>query len=304
MTTQTQRTILIVDQDMNSRGRLRECLRHTLHRATLTIARSEREALQLLENLETPFDIIFLSTCSGADSVLNFFQKVRELHTVDMPAIIVILKGEQVDSSFISELYLQGVNGFLKEPFSSVKLLELLQVLESTEASELSEQQKNEAAAGFLIGDAMRYIDQASRKIAAGEQVNQFAMQKLSNLSERIGEISGKISDLFGDILVKKLSSAPTPKELPGKKKTAITTIDRVLPHPAFVVREMLQERRLSKQKFLEMLNIDPDQIEQFLILQADMDETLAIELSRILGREPKFWLDLQRKYNEQTQRS
>ena len=134
-------TCMVVNGDIASRSRLREVIKTCIYKSEMHLFQSCRDAVAHLE-LDEVLDVIFISSNFGTDVIKSFVQdltsKIRSKTTF---VIVTIDKQNSKTATQVTNLYLDGVAGFIAEPYSPTELTQLLTALKARQ-SEINDDAK------------------------------------------------------------------------------------------------------------------------------------------------------------------
>jgi plasmid maintenance system antidote protein VapI len=292
-------TCMVVNGDIASRSRLREVLKTSIHKSELNLCHSCREAIGHLEFADK-LDVIFVSFNFGLESIKSFTRDISLQMGSNIPFIIVTIdKQNSKTLTQVTNLYLDGVSGFIAEPYSSTELTALLTTLKTRQTT-INEDQKQRKATRFLIEEVIRPVDNKAKQLFNDKPVSGSLMKELKYISQSLSEIYTKVPELFVDTLSDIFEKMPAPDwanlQRPTKEKKKK---NKVIQHPGTVILDIMQERNLSLERLTPSIKIDLQEFQLFLECKRDIDDDMSRELSRLFGRTPIEWKKIQKDYEE-----
>lgn len=286
--------ILIINPDSEGRGRLREALRSVVAKGTYANARALKQALDQMRT-EARYDFAFLSTEFDVTQLMEFLGSVKSLSSKQRPVLMLCLKAGDQSSSLVANLYANGAQGFVLEPYSPDQLLESMNV--AKEKLSDSAESKEVRITEFLMGDAMRLLDEVADWRSAGHLGGGASGKDLKRVGASLKEAAAKIEPAkFENLLIEKFGSAKTNKK--GVEPPKVAKKIKEAPHPGIELRATMAKRQLSKEKLLSITKIDPAELDGILAEQIAISEVTAEELARAMGNTAKHWLQRQKAYD------
>lgn len=290
---------LILDSNSDRRARLREVLKELLPKANISHSRSFQEALAELQT-HTGYDCIFFSSSFRADETRKFLRDLAQLTLQPSPLLIVSLLPSDQGSAVVADLYVHGVHGFICEPFSSDGLWQLMNTTRQEAEKAIDNTEKDLRITGFLVADAMRLLDEIADARSEGRLAPGYTGKLLREVSAALKASAEKIGrEALEEILISKFMAAKTSKVGPDKGKIALGRKREVV-HPGVEIEKIMEQRKLSKDKLLSVLKIEPAEFDQILAQQSPVTKELARELARVLGRTQEYWLEMQNDFDRQ----
>ncbi len=289
---------LIVESDLAARTKLRETIKSLAHSQKVTHARSIKNALELFDYPQ-PLDAIFIASSFGLQEIVSVLRTMREaMQGATPPAVIVVLKAEAQDGAFISQLLLEGVSGFLCDPYSSETVLSLLQKTQEITTLGVTEKQYTKAALEIQIRDAAVRIDELSYQKTQGGAAGGVALKELKKFARAMQEKGDLDPHQYGMLLAKVFGEASTKKIEATVRKDAHVAV-KTAPHPGQVIVELMFSRSISQEKLLALLKWEPSKLEALLAQNVGVDESDARDIARALGKTSDYWLGLQTAYEQ-----
>lgn len=168
---------LIVDPDIQARMRLKTA---TAAVGNFGLVAQHGELKQGLSALsaEPGTDVVFISTRFSRDEVTEFVKTARGVRNSQDCAYVLLLSQGKQEASLIACGVLEGLDGFLFEPYSAESLLEITRIA-ATVKSERS-RVREQVALRLLLREAMAQIDLVAqlRKAGSGAAISARALQE------------------------------------------------------------------------------------------------------------------------------
>lgn len=286
--------IMVVHPDSEGRGRLREALRSVVLKGTYANARALKPAIDGLLSGQK-FDFAFLSTQFPEDQLVEFLGSIKAMSEKQRPIVMLCLKPQDQHSSMVANLYAHGARGFVFEPYSPDELLSAMQIAQEKVSGQA--ESKDMRIAEFLLGDAMRLLDQVADWRSEGHKGGGAAGKELRRVASALKEAASKVDAAqFQGMMIERFGKATTKKK--GLEPIKAPKKIREAPHPGVELRKIMTQRSLSKEKLLSIVKIEAAELEALLAEQVSITEQSARELSRAMGKTAKHWIQLQTAYD------
>ncbi len=292
-------SILIAGLNPDKRARLKEAIKSVLFKGTVQIAHALPQALEMLRGTES-FQVMILPSALGKDKLAEFGKQLQELGLKNPPKIVVALQSSDKDSPYISQLFLAGFHGFICEPYSPEDLRRTLETIKETPASSDESGSRDKKVAMFLLADMMRHIDLVALDIMKGNSTRGYAGKELREVAKSFQQAMAKIPDDDRvTMITEKFSQAKPFADRAGQHKSAKARL--IASHPGVEVRQVMQKRGISKERLLPLLKLEAEEFTAILELRTPITEASAKELARVLGESSRYWLGLQKKFDDYT---
>ena len=138
---------IVVDPEIDSRTRLRQATLAISLFGKVQQSSDPHDAIYRLRDFDR-FDVIFLSHRLGDETVSRFIRDAREIPSSRDAAFVLLLSPNDQGGSTIASSMMNGINGFLFEPFSADSLLEITRLAAQVRAERA---QARECAAISLL---------------------------------------------------------------------------------------------------------------------------------------------------------
>lgn len=288
---------LLIDDQTQRRLRLKQVLSNMTFKCKIDQARSEHEAFSMIERASRPLQCIIVSTSVASEGIANLLAQIKGFKNAKKSIFIVCLGSEHKKGSDVAKIFLDGADGFIFEPFAAQEIQDHILLMYEKKSQQISTVAKNQQALDILFADARHLINSAAMALSQGE----------SALSERkairdVGAsgrkaIEGLEVAEIEKILLARFKSEAVRKGYVPRKQVKIKVEEAL--HPGIVVQRAMQSQKFSEEKIRANLKIDPEALDALLKGEGMIDEFIARELARVLGRGSAFWLDSQKKYDK-----
>lgn len=282
---------------MSSRTRLREALKNVAYKSEIIPAHNVEEVLENFKKGQVT-TAVFINSALGFQKIADFAKAVREDEADTKPLVIVCLRAEHQENGLVASLYLEGVNGFICEPFSVDNLRDLINTAKESSSKGSTSEAKLESASDFLIGGVIEQFDVVSKQQKQTQRHGGYAFKTLQRLSESMKEIYEKIPEKFQEIMLSRFEKVEAPKNS-GEVHIVRQKVEDA-PHPGKIIGELIAQRGLDLDFLTASIRISKEDFEKILAGTQDLTEQSAREISRGFGRTNQYWVGLQKKFNEQ----
>jgi addiction module HigA family antidote len=125
-----------------------------------------------------------------------------------------------------------------------------------------------------------------------------YALKDLKGIKPTLEKLFAENSDEYASAMIDVFEAVSAPKFPPGvaKKKKVVKEIK----HPGVMVQEIMKARNLTAEKLLSIIRISPEDFDRITACQMSIDDAMARELARTLGKTAREWVSMQKKYDEQ----
>jgi len=291
-------TFLVLGPVLRSRTKLREVLRTFVYKSEV---RHDRTLVGVSDQLSAvtdgaKIDLLFLAASLGKDAITCFLEESRSRQT-RLPPVVVFIDDRKVEKAeAITALYLDGIDGFIAEPYTSEDMLQLIHALVSKGGKVLDAEVRTKRAAEFLVNDAMAKIEELALQQMQGEEPGGYALRDLQQLSSKLEKAVEQDPTQYGEMLAKVFERAKPASEALLRHKASRAKKRAI--HPAAVIRDVMRSRKISMERLIQSMRTDPAEIERLMKEERSIDEALAKDLSRALGMTWVEWIKIQKEYD------
>jgi len=286
--------ILLVDCKTGSRSQLREILKSEVYKLKLKSAASFAEGLRAIKEEEEDFQVLVVGSHNDKEELINFVQGLRLASQNLQAPLILALHSEHQDTTYIADIYLEGVQGFICEPYSAEELARLLAVVIEAPVGEEPDTEKQCKTADFLVSSAIRYIDKMCKQLINGQERSGVTMKALKSVSQSLQRITADITEEYESILLSRLLKSKPSGRIPRDKLLA--SKEKVV-HPGILAHQLFVKRELSTEKIVPLIKLTEEELQQLFTGELEVNEPLAEGLSRVFGQNAKYWLDMQKSF-------
>lgn len=289
-------SIIIINSNIGSRSILREVLKSFLYKVKITYAMSVPEARNLIKQGDG-YDVGFIAFEFGQQLILEFINSLKEDGVENAPPFVATIKSRGDGStSDIASLFLDGIAGFISEPYSADDILKLLGTLQSNKDKAPSAQ-KIKKASTLILNEVVKQIDLVADNLSRGkEKNNQQPLKSLKNTSKNLEAFYSQDAEQYTQALVETFEAVKPPKESGQIRQKKVVV--KEAPHPGKVVSDLMAQRKLTAEGLKGTLKIEPADFSALLASQLSIDEEMARELSRVFGKTSKEWMKIQAAYD------
>ena len=290
-------SVLILSKDLSTRTTIREVLRAILYRGHIEYCSSLREALTKIELAQPSYDLCTLAVSLGAADISAFLEKLKT-SAGPVPRVIMALDSKyQVDPGTIAEFYLEGVRGFISQPYSSNEFLAILERSMSQPDARPAEQVRNQKACEYLLSGAVGYSDQLAQMQAEHHSVGGPPLKYLRQLSKKLRQLIEMDPDSYSGAIVRAFEQAK-PFAPWAKERKVVHEAPEAVEHPGAVIQAIMHKRSLVTERITAIIKMDPADFDLLLKGDKAVDEFTARELARAFGKTATEWLRLQSDYD------
>jgi len=290
--------VWIVAKDISVRARLREALNNLLFKPVLRGFSGPKELAEPSSPDEAP-QVVIVTLSFGKETITKIAALVKGGAEKTGTKLVVAIDGRgNLESSAVVGLYLNGIDGFVSEPYSIRDIQLLFETLLDPAAAERQAANRTHHSAVFVIHDAMQYIDQISAQLALGEVPSSRAERELSAIGETLRALREQNPGEFEKAVVDAFSNLRAPKVTEVQHQRTLTKPR--LYHPGRMIRELTIERNLDLAHLSRLMKITPEDLQQLLDEKISVSEAIAEGLARAFGRSPREWAGFQRDYDKQ----
>lgn len=210
--------VIIVDPDFDRRMNLKSATRSVTDYGKVSFASSFSTALKMLRE-EIPMVIVMISSGLPEAEIVKFVQEGKATRNGVDSAYVLIMRPEDQTSAEISSAVMNGIDGFLLEPFSVEALVNTSHL-----ARTVYQQRKHariEAAIEILVRDALENLDIVAKELQSGKGPGP-AIRSLRDLGSSIHALEEDSHGLWYQSLIRAAEKAlPTRTNVGGNDREA-----------------------------------------------------------------------------------
>jgi hypothetical protein len=189
---------IIVDSDVNRINRLKLAARAE-GSIDVSSVQSCKEACALLEQRNRSCNLLFLSPNLTRREVFDFVKEARTTPGGRICAYILLIDPNQSDPHALTRRLLDGIDGFLQEPYSVDGLHQLVDIARELIAKDLTNRARS--AVEIAVVDLLTYIDASSSK--SDEHISKHtSAERMKSLQKTLEEVYEMDQELFSDTIV------------------------------------------------------------------------------------------------------
>jgi plasmid maintenance system antidote protein VapI/DNA-binding NarL/FixJ family response regulator len=289
--------LLIINSHFGSRSTLRDVFKSFLHKVTINYAQNFKEAQKALS--EGEIDIGFVAVDMGMEQIREFINSLKGESMKAPPPFVATLRSRgEGTTSDITNLYLEGLSGFISEPYSSNDILKLLTTIMDSKIK-IEQKEKLKKASNLLLTEAARKIDSAAEHQAKNEEDQaRLSMKSLKTISKSLETMYGQDSEQYSKALVDTFENIAPPAVSIDKSARNKKSVSKEIIHPGKVIVELMGQRGLTFDSLKHLIKFDATEFQNILDGKASLDETSSREISRIFGKTSREWLKMQKDYD------
>jgi len=194
--------ILLIDGQTASRAQIREILKNVVFKLQLEYASNFKQALEIMEGEERLHSVI-VSSLDDKSSLVEFLEKARSTPVGGATNYLIALRSTHQDSSYVADLYLHGVQGFICQPFSADEFSHLLQSSAQSTGKEEVDEEKTQRTLEFLIANAMRIVDLMAQQLISGKKRSGYLLKELQEVTQSLVKMNESIGQqVYEDLLI------------------------------------------------------------------------------------------------------
>lgn len=289
--------IIVLVPDADSRSTLRDALAAIVFRGDVRTVRRFEDAQALLEEPE-PFDVIFFASAFGSEDLKRFISQVASSPRSSNAALVLAVDRHTSNKlESVVQTYLGGVDGFISEPYTSEQLQELLlKILDPARERVIQTKTRVYKSVDLLARQAVSLIDDMWRFRLEGGKGGGASFGELKRVSGSLKDLADKYPQEYLESLAQVFESAEPPDPEYFKRKGS--THAKKAEHPGRIVRSLMDQRGLSRERLLASVRISPEEFDALLSGSLGLNDALAREIARVLGKTAREWMAMQRAYD------
>jgi len=213
---------IIVDPNLDSRMRLKQATAAVPQFGEVAQNSTLQEAIQRLDAFQQRCDVIFISYRFEQAEVAKFVAEAKKTKYGQDAAYVLVLKSKDQDNTTVAETMLQGVDGFLFEPYSVDTMLEMTRL--ATRVRCEREAAREKLAVSLMMGDIIKQLDFVAFLKASGVSVSR-SLQKLREMCVHLQAMPEDTREQRWQIMIDHFIEAkPPPKGLQIKSYTGVSS--------------------------------------------------------------------------------
>ena len=202
---------MIVDSILDSRMKLKQATTSCNLFSTVTQIGSLSDAQAKLSLGGDHWDVVFVSCHFDESEALSFVAQAKENQAGQDAAYILVLQAKEEGTAGLAQRLLQGVDGFLYEPYSINSLTEITQLAARVRKERREAREK--IAMTLLVADIINQLDMVSYIKKAGYETTR-SMQKFRELCAGLKNFAPESHELCQEIVLRLFTEAPPPRRM------------------------------------------------------------------------------------------
>lgn len=290
---------VIYSADPDARVRLKDALGNLIAlRVRADAVKSWLDAVKTAAQARN-ISIVFVDSAIEPAEFTNFRAAMKGLSLLFRPSFVVTLRPEHNTPEIVSEHIMQGVEGFLSEPFTLQSVEETLGVVIENREKRIADHAKAIKTLQFLITDACTALDDtALERLENGKRGGGASLKRMSLLREQLAKMKDRFTEQEIFSLVEKAI-----KDQAGlldlSKFSAHHPKVKFAPHPGKVITKIIEGRSISLDRLAEFISTDERTIRALLNESGALTPELARGFAKFLGSSEDYWLGLQKSYED-----
>lgn len=205
---------LVVDSDIQARIRLKTATA-AVGTFSSVIQHSELRAAHSALTAEEGIDVVFISTRFSREEVREFVRHAKASQNGQDSAYVLLLGQDKQDASLIAGSVLEGLDGFLFEPYSVEGLQEIVKLAAKVRAERAKAREG--VAIGLLVREVMAQLDLVAslKKAGASAAISTKALHETCSV---LRSLEGESMQVYLDTAVNMFEAAPRPKQVKSGK--------------------------------------------------------------------------------------
>jgi DNA-binding NarL/FixJ family response regulator len=216
---------IIVNPDAYKRMLLKQATTLMSELQRVYQAASFREAVARIENLETPCDIIFMSSDLDPVDSEEFIEKCLVLDHSRDAAFIVVLDSKDQSVGNVAQNLLSGANGILMAPFSVEDLSNVITISISVKKQRALARQKQ--ALRILLDEIINKLDAIWYNYCNAQPAG-LAIRELRSAAAILKGLSEDEIALYYELAANMFEDVPVPPVIPKKVEVYVGASSRV----------------------------------------------------------------------------
>ncbi len=209
---------IIADPDVQTRMRLKQATSSVGQFGEVYQSTTLGEASAKIEQ-EKHWDVVFISNKFTEGEVTDFILRAKQHKGGQDAAFIRVLKSKDQQNSTIAAGMLQGIDGFLFEPYSVDQLVDITTLSAKIKSERSDTRQK--LAMELILSDVIKQLDLVAFLKSAGFEVTRSATRLKDMCLSLQGASSGEMLEVYHEIAIKNFGEAPLPKPMFQAKQYA-----------------------------------------------------------------------------------
>jgi len=289
--------VMIYSPDSGARVRLKDALSNLVTlKLDVDVRKNWREAVSFVSMLKN-VSLIFVHSSVQPEELKAFQDGINNVSPAYRPSFVITLRPEENVPEVISKHLMNGIEGFLSEPFTTGGVEDTLRVVLENRDKRIEAHKKAKKAIQLIIKDSCAVADEtALERLQNDKKGGGVALKRMREIESQVRQMKGLFteSEIFS-IVESAIEGQASKLNLQDFMATKPKV--KFAPHPSKVVTKIIESRSISREKLLETLAVHEEEISALLEKQGGITPELAKSLARVLGSSEDYWLGLQKSY-------
>jgi response regulator RpfG family c-di-GMP phosphodiesterase len=199
--------ILIIDPDGKSRAMLKDAALSLPSFKKVHFSNSLDDAMKYGDGVD-PIDVVTVSYRFNGDDVAKFVSNIKKTPRGREWAFVNVMKSKHQENETVAESMLNGMDGFLFEPYSADNLREMAEVTAKVRLK--NEIAKKRGALELFLNEVTKHIDAISF-YASQKRDPTIAKNKLTNSCNKLKRFKTEDWNMYTEVLVDVFSKVLPP---------------------------------------------------------------------------------------------
>lgn len=231
MATSDRFNVLIVEPDSSTRGKLKHAVMALTTFHKLTTISTLTEALVNAQSGIERIDVVLLSRSLRIEAITEFIKEARQTKRGSEWAYVAIQMVKPNNNGEIVDNFIQGVDGFLQEPYSADDLRQIAEIADRIRL--MNEEKRKRAAMLAGLQEMLEHIDAIASYSACAQDISGPHI-KLIDAAESIDKYRKQYFSIYIEMLIEETQKA---KPSPIKAYSG----------PSQRIKQRLREKTLTK---------------------------------------------------------
>ena len=292
---------LILNPHNGERTRLRQVFASIVYQGRCDMDKSLLESSSRISS-GMRYDLVIASSRLPHHDLVRFLSDVQAAHTRQRCLNFIALAPEHVTGSSAAALYRAiPVEGFIFEPLVACQVEELFNTASAAPPVSIPQEDRDIAAAGILIAEAVQSIDSVATTMARGKGVGP-GYRELQRVNEQLDKVEESLPrEELERILLRRFADARIPRNYRPRKIQSESR--QKIEHPGAVIRGLITARGISIEKLQNALGLEGQTLAAILEGKAGIDQDIAKNLAHLLGNTDRYWMNMQERFTTQQSR-
>ena len=201
---------IIIEPDSGVRARLGEALRSCQDFDQVIPSNDFTDVNAAMDRLDR-IDVFFISSRLNRYHIKDFIDEVSAKFKTRDASRILLLDTSSQDTSSVASRMLEGLDGFLAEPFSLSSLQDIVQL--ATEIKKKRSKQREETAINLLLKEILAQVDQIAALKKSGFPAN-ISVKNLNEMCSVLQILEDDVKEKYMEKAVSAFIDAKLPQDI------------------------------------------------------------------------------------------